>query len=250
MIKFFRTIRQKMLSKNKFSNYLLYAIGEIILVVIGILIALSINNRNDYGKESIKKNNLLKALEIEFTKNLSQLDTILKYDNEVVESSLEFLKLKPNDSILNDEIYMGYLMQKTSWVWTFDPQNGALRSGISSGEINYIENKKLTNMLFGWADVVSDAKENEEIAYNTRMVSQPVIEKYVRNVNFRNSVRKELGDSKFNSDYKGLVLDPLFEDYISNRYTRMREAMNELNDVRDLNVRILKKIDEELNNNQ
>lgn len=250
MINFFRTIRQKMLSENKFSKYLLYAIGEIILVVIGILIALSINNWNDHGKEILKKNNLLKALKIEFAKNLSQLDTILKYDNEVVKSSFEFLKLNHNDSILNDKVYMGDLMQKTSWVWTFDPQNGALRSGISSGEINFIENEKLTNLLFGWNDVVADANENEEIAYNTRMVSQPVIEKYIRNVNFRNSVRKELGESKFNSDYKGLVLDPLFEDYISNRYTRMREAVNELNGVRELNVSILQKIEDEINNNQ
>src|SRR6056297_2485873 len=47
MIKFFRKIRQKMLSENKFSKYLIYAIGEIILVVIGILIALQINNWNE-----------------------------------------------------------------------------------------------------------------------------------------------------------------------------------------------------------
>ena len=46
MIKFFRKIRQKMLSENKVSQYLLYAIGEIVLVVIGILIALQINNWN------------------------------------------------------------------------------------------------------------------------------------------------------------------------------------------------------------
>jgi hypothetical protein len=43
MIKVFRKIRQKMLTENKFGKYLLYAIGEIILVVIGILIALQIN---------------------------------------------------------------------------------------------------------------------------------------------------------------------------------------------------------------
>ena len=46
MIHFFRKIRQELLVKNKFSKYLLYAIGEIILVVIGILIALQINNWN------------------------------------------------------------------------------------------------------------------------------------------------------------------------------------------------------------
>jgi hypothetical protein len=46
MIKFFRKIRQKLLSENKFSKYLIYAIGEIVLVIIGILLALQINNRN------------------------------------------------------------------------------------------------------------------------------------------------------------------------------------------------------------
>jgi|TARA_R110002020_G_scaffold396281_1_gene606303 sensor domain CHASE-containing protein len=50
MIKFFRKIRQRMLSESKFSRYLLYAIGEIILVVIGILIALQINTWNEERK--------------------------------------------------------------------------------------------------------------------------------------------------------------------------------------------------------
>mgnify|MGYP001591841413 CR=1 FL=1 len=56
MIKFFRRIRQGLLSENKFSKYLLYAIGEIILVVIGILIALQINNWNEKRKnDNIKQ---------------------------------------------------------------------------------------------------------------------------------------------------------------------------------------------------
>jgi hypothetical protein len=46
MIKFFRKIRQKMLTENKFGKYMTYAVGEVILVVIGILIAVSINNWN------------------------------------------------------------------------------------------------------------------------------------------------------------------------------------------------------------
>ncbi|MFT7036546.1 MAG: hypothetical protein ACJA2S_005078, partial [Cyclobacteriaceae bacterium] len=51
MIKFFRKIRQKLLSENKFSKYLVYAIGEIILVVIGIIIALQLNEWNDNRKD-------------------------------------------------------------------------------------------------------------------------------------------------------------------------------------------------------
>ena len=52
MIKFFRKIRQKMLTENKFSKYLLYAIGEIILVVIGILIALQLNTAKENKEKS------------------------------------------------------------------------------------------------------------------------------------------------------------------------------------------------------
>ena len=53
--KIFRKIRQRLLSENKFSKYLIYAIGEIILVVIGILIALGINNWNENWKIKMKR---------------------------------------------------------------------------------------------------------------------------------------------------------------------------------------------------
>jgi hypothetical protein len=66
MMKFFRKIREKRLIENKFSKYLLYAIGEIVLVVFGILIALSINNWN----EKRKKENLEIILLSELVKNL------------------------------------------------------------------------------------------------------------------------------------------------------------------------------------
>jgi len=46
MIKFFRHIRRNLLSESKFGKYLVYALGEIVLVVLGILIALAINNMN------------------------------------------------------------------------------------------------------------------------------------------------------------------------------------------------------------
>ena len=68
MIKFFRHIRQRLLSENKFSKYLLYAIGEIVLVVIGILIALQINNWNEERKEFRKS----KALLEEFRRDLAR----------------------------------------------------------------------------------------------------------------------------------------------------------------------------------
>jgi hypothetical protein len=78
VIKFFREIRQKMLTENKFSKYLIYAIGEIILVVIGILIALQINNANELSKQNMLvetyENSLISELKID-------LITIKRYDS-------------------------------------------------------------------------------------------------------------------------------------------------------------------------
>ncbi|MGB3149797.1 MAG: DUF6090 family protein [Maribacter sp.] len=74
MIKFFRKIRQKMLTENKFSKYLIYAIGEILLVIIGILIALQINNWND--KRIIRKelNSSLRSMIEELNQNIQFLE--------------------------------------------------------------------------------------------------------------------------------------------------------------------------------
>lgn len=226
-------------------KYARYTIGEILLVVAGILIALQVNDWNDNRKDILKRNSLVKSLKVEFTENLNQLDTILAYDSLVVESSLEFLKLKVDDPIVKDSNYMALLLQNTSWNWTYDPQNGALRSGISSGDINLITNEKLINALFGWRDVVADAKENEDRSLFTRLEAKTVIEKHVRNVDYRSKDRTELGQSKFKSDYEALLRDPLFEDYISDRYSRMLDAVLELETVRELNVQILQLIEEE-----
>lgn len=83
MIKFFRKIRQNLLSERKTEEYLKYAIGEIVLVVIGILIALSINNWNEERKEGIVTRNIyynllsdIKADSISFSTNLKELKNI------------------------------------------------------------------------------------------------------------------------------------------------------------------------------
>lgn len=95
MIQFFRRIRQKLLVENSFSKYLLYAIGEIVQVAIGILIALQINNSNEFKKNrevEIKPLNELKEnlntnlirLEDEITKerkSLAEIDLIVDHPN-------------------------------------------------------------------------------------------------------------------------------------------------------------------------
>ena len=82
MIKFFRKIRQRLLAENKFSKYLIYAIGEIILVVIGILIAIQINNWNEQRK-----------VNVEILKTLTEIRSNLISDSLSI-SETRILKLK------------------------------------------------------------------------------------------------------------------------------------------------------------
>ena len=83
MIKFFRKIRQNLLLENKTSKYFSYAIGEIVLVVIGILIALSINNWNEERK---RKENFLATIE--------QIYNGLELESQELYSNIQGLNLQ------------------------------------------------------------------------------------------------------------------------------------------------------------
>ena len=78
MLKFFRKIRKNLLTEGNFSKYLLYALGEIILVVIGILIALQIDNWNSEKKDLKAERSYLTSLYGEFSTNLVNLENSIK----------------------------------------------------------------------------------------------------------------------------------------------------------------------------
>lgn len=78
MLEFFRKIRQKLLSAGQLSKYLIYAIGEIVLVVIGILIALQINNWNEDSKDRRKEREILTALAVNLETNFQAIESDIK----------------------------------------------------------------------------------------------------------------------------------------------------------------------------
>ena len=77
MIRVFQSIRQRLLVKNKVTNYLLYAAGEIILVVIGILIALAINNLNLDRLDARNEQTYLRGLQKEFMISKAKLNELM-----------------------------------------------------------------------------------------------------------------------------------------------------------------------------
>ena len=79
MIKFFRKIRQKLLIENKFSKYLIYAFGEIVLVMIGILLALQVNNWNIENEYRRKEVAILKSMRTNLQSDIESIEFITNW---------------------------------------------------------------------------------------------------------------------------------------------------------------------------
>jgi hypothetical protein len=124
MIHLFRKIRRKLIEKNNLKKYLFYALGEIILVVIGILIALQINNWNENRKLKIKELKILNELHsdliqnrINIQGNIYGLDQSIR-SNEIIKYHIEN-QLPYNDSLDNHfwrlGAYVAFIMNKTTY---------------------------------------------------------------------------------------------------------------------------------------
>ena len=143
MIKFFRHIRKRLLSENKFSKYVLYAIGEIVLVVIGILIALWVNNWNEEHKERQLGHDLLLRIQRDLVK-----DTV-SFHADIVRNTTLRADLKRVLVDLYDGIDGMDEVQTMSTTWdllldqAFSPNDNTYRSMLSSGTLGRIQNAEL-----------------------------------------------------------------------------------------------------------
>ena len=146
MIPFFRKIRKKMADDNRPLKYARYAIGEIVLVVIGILIALQINNWNEVKKA--------RAVEINYLENL-KADLVLEDKNIEGFSQYHFEKAKSCSYLLNTTIpktledVVNYTDQyENVFYWSdFVPNNNTFKELLSSGNLSLIKNEAIKNAL-------------------------------------------------------------------------------------------------------
>ena len=158
MLKFFRRIRQKLLSENKFSKYLIYAIGEIILVVIGILIALQINNWNESRKDSISELTALKDLKKEFSKNTKLFKEHHQFKINTTLKWVDFISKISDPNLTESNLTIRPIAIGAR---TYNPSKSILNSILSTGKIDKVENDSLKYFLTDWNDILLDYMEDE-----------------------------------------------------------------------------------------
>lgn len=149
MTKLFRNLRRSLLTENKFSKYLLYAVGEILLVVIGILIALQINAYSDHNKEREQEKILLYNLSLEIGLDIQQITYNTRLSNERL-NRLDSLIL----SIKNPDSVNAVQFIQDSYEFVFDQyfksNSGIFDEAVSSGKMSYIKNEVLRQSVFNY----------------------------------------------------------------------------------------------------
>jgi len=172
------------MEKNKTRKYLKYAIGEIILVVIGILIALSLNNWKEDLANQGEETRILSGLKQEFEMNLIEVNRNISLNTSAFESTVNLLDHIRTEDPFNNQRYVDSLLYAAAMSGSFDAQTGLINEVISSGKLSYIKDPDLRNRLTSVSGILDNAEEDYEIRMDYYMEQViPYLSKYFQLVN-------------------------------------------------------------------
>ena len=154
MINFFRKIRKKLADDNKPLKYMRYAIGEILLVVVGILIALSINNWNEEQKNRIQEKNLLLELRTEFREKKESLEANERQGDGLIKNISIYYTYANSTTRQYDKDSLRFLVHGLTSGSFFITPNRTLNSIENSAKIYLVRNDELRNYFKIWENSV------------------------------------------------------------------------------------------------
>ena len=152
------------MEKNKTGKYLKYAIGEIFLVMVGILLALQVSNWNQERIAAEKEQLLLEALHNEFLENKKQFEEVVSYHRLAMKSTRAVIELFPINHRTIDLDTLKARATGSGFRWTFNPSQGVVKSLVNSSSFELISDTELRTLLVSWEDVLADYQEEEVIA--------------------------------------------------------------------------------------
>lgn len=230
MIKFFRKIRQNLLMENKTGKYLKYALGEIVLVVIGIMIALQINNWNENRKFTYAQNIFLNGIKADLQNDKEFIEEVLSNINPKIEvfellnkeGEVYFINRVITDSLLSIYLFSGQR--------TFYPVSGTYLSAVAGNKINAFEQKEvIQNIIKLYSSTYARLVDNGEIL-DERWSGLSKIYSHERRTN---------QFSNLNTDKLSLVLDDIYFHYLqmiwyknilNNTIAEIEQVLREIDD--------------------
>ena len=161
MIRIFKNIRQKLAAENKIMAYLRYAIGEILLVVIGILIALQVNNWNELRKQRNNELHYLRNLKNDLKLNITEIDNYITTRNSQTASAYKVLEYFNGKPLTDFDDFNRNAVNVYTWQEFFQIDN-TFRELTNSGNLSIISSDSIKNNLFNLETLYQKLKYEEK----------------------------------------------------------------------------------------
>jgi len=254
MLKIFRMIRQQSLKENKFVKYILYAIGEIILVVIGILIALQINNNNDLRKAREKELHYLQNIKTDLELNMLELNRYIMIRTNCIESATRIIEHFEGKPITDYNAFNADGMNIYTWQ-RFNQINNTFQELINSGNFSLISNDSIKDILLNIESLYKKTKseedhfrfDSEQLIYDpiyTILDLNPLVNNYEYHISNGQSGKNVILTKEYYKDYlksnkikNGFLMAVLEFDIMNRQMIEMKKMSEELIELIDLEVK-------------
>lgn len=202
-----------------FFKFAFLALGEILLLFIGIFLALQAENWNEAKKEKELETFSLHALYDEMKLNDIDLKKAIHYHKRAKEALAILMTISPENCSAFPNHYLDSLLAEAQWAWTFNPRMGVVKSIISTGQIKNVQNPALRMFITSFEDITNDSQE-ESLVNNKLITDQyiPLVNQYVGEGNRGKYLGFPLKESRFKSNYKKLFTKREFESLIAYMY--------------------------------
>lgn len=186
MVKFFQRIRRKLIDEGHLKKYMIYAVGEILLVVIGILIALQLNSWNQNRLDDIEEKRILTSISQELKLSTFLYKRGKEIQNNKIAAATTLLKRMGDNKDGYDPEYLDVQIQALILRWMSGTPTSIYDALIGSGELKLISNEELRNELAQFKSDQEFLRLFEEI--QVRFIDQefsPYINQYINRGNIR-----------------------------------------------------------------
>lgn len=231
MIKLFRNIRKNLLNEGKTSKYFKYAVGEIVLVVIGILIALSINNWNEEITNNKKQIDYLKSIKNEMQSNLNSLNNEENRILDVIKNKEVLLKVMgSNEAIdsISDKTIVNLYQASFNIPVVTNIETGAVNEIISSGGLQFIKNDSIRKLIASWdtkSNLIKWQENNLDVTLkkiNDLLYEEPLVDAQYFYSQFSSYDAQKLGTPNKDNSLKKMIRSAEFKNLSYFHYGKTR----------------------------
>ncbi|TVP52262.1 MAG: hypothetical protein EA341_03510 [Mongoliibacter sp.] len=253
MISLLRKIRQKLLQQNRITQYLTYAVGEIFLVVIGILIALQLNILKEENKEKKATEQLLLGMQADLHLEADRIDFLVAYYTDITDGIQQIiLNYQQKDSNSNKEL--GQYFLNTFEFRKFSKFNTNYQTLYGSGLLQEIEDKNLSEEIITYyskqfLEWSLEIYQQKASAFNFNNATQfDPLDKLHRGAKYQfiPNFRLDIGDH-YATDFKELIKEPEVLNFLTDLLHQSELVFSNLKAYKETNLALSNRIQKYLN---